>query len=403
MHGNYGSAVIPSSNLFAVLGRTSGEGSVLEIREDSLGLARYVYPVPVRLWGGYAQSAKILAKADSIAVRFQRVIKIWRFGNQTPSKISLSGKETTRLGDTGRLVRLKQEADKNILQVVDAAQRDKTKQILQELEISTDEKLISNVVASGKIKCSADGERVIRQRDWFLSAYQNAPSGLVKLWGPLKPKRGIGMGDIVLHPRLDLFWSGDAVREFSSGRDLVEVDRRFNGGVLRGRGAVWVGASRVVEIADLETGATGSVDASLEAQQLLLWDADAGRVVLKTDAPRAECLCVSPDALWIAEGGSDKRVRIRNSKTLEVEQDFRVHQDGVTGVAWHPSLPLLVTASNDGTIRIWNLTDQKKVEEITAIPKRAITVEISANGFELAEYMSGGTSIRILEPRSFRP
>jgi WD40 repeat protein len=158
-----------------------------------------------------------------------------------------------------------------------------------------------------------------------------------------------------------------------------------------------------VEIADLETGATGSVDASLEAQQLLLWDADAGRVVLKTDAPRADCLCVSPDGLWIAEGGSDKRVRIRNSKTLEVEQDFRVHQDGVTGVAWHPSLPLLVTASNDGTIRIWNLTDQKKVEEITAIPKRAITVEISANGFELAEYMSGGTSIRILEPRSFRP
>jgi WD40 repeat protein len=402
-HGNYGSAIVPSANLFAVLGRTSGEGSVLEIRDVWSGLVRHVYPVPVRLGSGANQAAKILAKADAVAVRFQRVIKIWRFDVNTPSKLSLSGKETARLGDTGRVVRLKQEADKNILEVIDETQSDKKKQIIQELDISEAEKLISNVGSSGRIKCSADGERVIRQRDYFLSAYRNSPSGLVRLWGPLRPKSGQGMGDVVLHPNLDLFWSGGSVREFSSGRDLVQIDRSFKGGVFRGRGAVWVGSSRVAEIADPEGGDTESVDASLEAQQLLLWDANAGQIVLKMDAPKADCLCVSPDALWIAEGGSDKRVRIRSSRTLEVEQDFRVHQDGVTGIAWHPTLPLLVTASNDGTIRIWNLTDKRKVEEIKAIPKRAITLEISASGFELVEYMSNGTSVRILKPRSFQP
>ena len=94
---------------------------------------------------------------------------------------------------------------------------------------------------------------------------------------------------------------------------------------------------------------------------------------------RSECR-----ARWkrIAEAGDDKRLRLRNSKTAEVETDVRVHDRALSSVAWHPTLPFIVTTSADAKLRIWNLPDFKLVQEYR-MRAPGLDVRISPNGKNL--------------------
>jgi WD40 repeat protein len=97
----------------------------------------------------------------------------------------------------------------------------------------------------------------------------------------------------------------------------------------------------------------------------------------------------------------DKRIRIRDSRTLEVEKEFRAHEDAITGIAWHPNAPLLVTTSKDGVTRIWDLVELKKVEEWFGDPSPEVfRLEITTDGLELNEVR--GNQIRVYQPRVFR-
>jgi WD40 repeat protein len=207
------------------------------------------------------------------------------------------------------------------------------------------------------------------------------------------------MTGTALHPTDDLVWTGKVVFAFSSGTELVRVkDRQHDGRQLvLSVCPVWVSSNRVVEMAQKE-----------ESTVLCRWDAQEGKLLNAVDAPYAAWICVSPNGQHIAEAGSDKKVRIRNAETLEVEQELRVHEDSLTGVAWHPSLPLLVTASKDGTTRIWSLRDFKRVEELKRQPRNTtrledlyeVRIEITADGRELNLYRWG--EISIFQPESFQ-
>jgi WD40 repeat protein len=207
------------------------------------------------------------------------------------------------------------------------------------------------------------------------------------------------MTGTALHPTEDLVWTGKVVFAFSSGTELVRVkDRQHEGRNLSSHWPVWVGSNRVVELADKG-----------ESTALCRWDAQEGKLLNAVDAPYAAWICVSPNGQHIAEAGSDKKVRIRNAETLEVEQEVRVHEDSLTGVAWHPALPLLVTACKDGTTRIWSLPDFKRVEELKGQLRNTqhlddlydIRIEITADGRELNLYRGG--EISIFQPESFQP
>lgn len=65
-------------------------------------------------------------------------------------------------------------------------------------------------------------------------------------------------------------------------------------------------------------------------------------------------------AAYRVEGGEDKRVRIHDGRTLEVEHEFRAHERTVTGAGWHPKLPILATR-DEGRVRIWDTETQRKV------------------------------------------
>ncbi|MCB1234605.1 MAG: PQQ-binding-like beta-propeller repeat protein, partial [Verrucomicrobiae bacterium] len=124
----------------------------------------------------------------------------------------------------------------------------------------------------------------------------------------------------------------------------------------------WIdGGTRILGLATTEAhrGLPGS------EEWLMVWDAESGEIVRKMSHPtQMDALAFSPDQKRFAEAGADKRVRIRNTETLEILQEFRAHNGSITGIAWHPDHPILATSSEDLSIRLWNLDTGERLEEL---------------------------------------
>lgn len=98
-------------------------------------------------------------------------------------------------------------------------------------------------------------------------------------------------------------------------------------------------------------------------EQIVLWDTATGRIVRSvTNASITTVACAAPDGRGFVEAGADRNVRLRDAATLEVLREFRVHNAPITALAWHPTRPVLATASEDLVIRLWNLDDGKRLE-----------------------------------------
>jgi WD40 repeat protein len=141
----------------------------------------------------------------------------------------------------------------------------------------------------------------------------------------------------------------------------------------------------------------------------VLWDALTGELLSKTPAPGAVVICASPNGEYIAEAGSDKRVRIRSGRTLEVQQNFRVHETELTGIVWHPRLPFIVTSAKDGLLRVSDANTLQCLEQISTHPfgiypgageYHRFRIEITADGSELNVYRDH--KILVFRPESFR-
>ncbi|MEI7776423.1 MAG: hypothetical protein WCK17_16795, partial [Verrucomicrobiota bacterium] len=77
---------------------------------------------------------------------------------------------------------------------------------------------------------------------------------------------------------------------------------------------------------------------------------------------------------------------------------FRVHDNAVSDVAWHPTLPMLATQSwEDHSVRVWNLKDYRMLEEFTGLQAQG-RMTISPNGRRL---LVTEKKTVVFEPKSF--
>ncbi|KAK6589449.1 coatomer complex beta [Cryptosporidium xiaoi] len=70
------------------------------------------------------------------------------------------------------------------------------------------------------------------------------------------------------------------------------------------------------------------------------------------------CLAYSPSAEkpYIATGSDDKTVRVWDYQTKQCIQVLSGHTKAVRSILYHPQLPLILSCSEDGTIKIWHST-----------------------------------------------
>jgi serine/threonine protein kinase/WD40 repeat protein/tetratricopeptide (TPR) repeat protein len=158
----------------------------------------------------------------------------------------------------------------------------------------------------------------------------------------------------------------------------------------------WSGADRIIGIGTRNLRGTATAE-----ERVFLWDASNGKILNDVrNTASADVIDVAPDGRTFAEGGENKRVRIRDAQTLEVLHEFRAHDAAITAMAFHPTQPVLATGSSDLKVRLWNLTDHSLIEEIRPSADEPVKLAFSPGGSRLASTDRGATVsfLNLIEP-----
>jgi WD40 repeat protein len=128
-----------------------------------------------------------------------------------------------------------------------------------------------------------------------------------------------------------------------------------------------------------------------------LWKANFGSVAALASVPahqKAYAVKFSPDGRWIASGGENKLVTLRDPNTGAVRETLSGHSGQVYDVAFSPDGKRLASASADGTVRIWSVYQGTLLAKYDAFGTRRSnirSVAYSADGREIATGSEDGT------------
>jgi len=142
----------------------------------------------------------------------------------------------------------------------------------------------------------------------------------------------------------------------------------------------WLGEQRLVGLATAR--ATRGVLGSEE--RLVLWDTASGKIAQTvTNRSAMDVLTVAPDGRRFAEAGEDKKVRIRDADTLRVIHEFRAHNERISALAWHPTKPILATASGDLSVKLWDVEAGRQLRALRGPTTPPVRLDFSPGGKRL--------------------
>jgi WD40 repeat protein len=385
---------LPESNLIVTLSQRSDRCVVLQYWHRDTGLLIKSMPLLGNMKGGWMLA--VHPQTGDVAVVNGKKLRCWNFQTSKPlTSFPAYARGFDFLGEPWRLVRTLGSSNDSVVEVLDTRIPDYIK---KSLVISKDVALKNARVTSSEngmvFAVSAPSMTRIYKRNG--EGYSEVFAGTLATVGP----------HLALSRDGARLWTGAAVYDTATGSELCRMDRTGMEVPANVTGiSDWVNAKTIVEIALLKADWPGAPEDAME-RAMVLWDVETGKTLLHMDAPDANGLCISPDTRQICEAGNDMRLRLRNAQTLEVEREFRAHDGAVFDVEWHPKLPLLVSASDDLTVRVWNLKDGHLVEELHGIAsqpdQRPERIAISADGRMLA--VKGGTTpVALYELASAKP
>ena len=384
----------PNGQYVGVLYWRSILGSVFEIRDAANGALIEAHPFVNKRASGGRTNLRIACSGTAFVIGFPKRILGWRFGKASP--VEWTKPYTSRLNFGSMLPMKEGTRVARISQKPGGAQTELWISPFGDLDHEKNAPI--NFPGDGWYGATdAFGVRLtaFQPSSNMVAGYRVRGDGLEEVWAPRK----MGGAYFALPaPTADRLWAAANVVEFSTGNivaplklDSLEFVRL---GVRMEKSITWVGDEHLAG-AVLRTGA--NVDQAQE-RLLAIWSAQTGELLAQSPANQIRSIAASPDARWVVEGGEDKRVRIRNGRTLAVEYEFRAHERAVTGVAWHPQLPLLVTR-DEGCVRIWNTQTWRKEEEFT-LELGDGALHIQGNGTRLS--VSDDGRVELYEPASFR-
>jgi len=158
-----------------------------------------------------------------------------------------------------------------------------------------------------------------------------------------------------------------------SGESQLKIPVNMQNGVFAGKGGNIIGLIPKKR------------SASTAADELWQLDGQTGRPLLtNTFAFRGNCLKASADRTLVAVGGADQMVHIFEADTLKETASFRVHDDEVTAVAFHPTRKVIATASMDGSVKLWDYTTKQLVNYFLGMQGTPVCLAFSPDGHWLA-------------------
>jgi len=121
---------------------------------------------------------------------------------------------------------------------------------------------------------------------------------------------------------------------------------------------------------DTNTFASGSLDRSIRVWGL---GSPVPHYTLEGHEQGVNCIDYYPsgDKPYILSGADDKTVKIWDYQTKSVVHSLEGHSHNVCAVLFHPKLPLIASASEDGTVRLWQSTTYRAESTLNYSMERA--------------------------------
>jgi len=136
---------------------------------------------------------------------------------------------------------------------------------------------------------------------------------------------------------------------------------------------------------DTNTFASASLDRTVKVWGLTNSDGGAN---FSLEGHERGCNCVDyypgGDKPYLISGADDTQIRIWDYQTKSCVQVLEGHSNNVSAVCFHPRLPLIVSASEDGTVRLWHSTTYRAETTLNYGMERAWALASTPDSNKLA-------------------
>ena len=211
-----------------------------------------------------------------------------------------------------------------------------------------------------------DGKRIAALTD----------SGLV-LWEPVANKRELIPVPELRHASI-VDWSPDGKQIAAFSRlggpimlwNSADGKLRAFGPSLKQWGVCWSPDSTKV--------AASSIN-----HTLLVWDVATGRLAGQYRSPRStltEAIAFSPDGRWLASGWDNGEIHVLNAKDLTNAFVLPGHDNQVVALGWTKNGSTLISASWDGTIKLWDVDRHNLITTLTGHHAGIHSLSLSPDG-----------------------
>jgi WD40 repeat protein len=170
--------------------------------------------------------------------------------------------------------------------------------------------------------------------------------------------------------RLAAIFQAGGVQVFSTktGELQLRVTGRFEHAVFAGgEGNLIALNARTVKADDVEN-------------DLVLLDAKGRTLGTVSNHFRVNALAASSGRAIVAIGGTDQTVHVYDAATLQERIAFRAHDGDIGALAFHPTAPIIASASIDGSVKLWDYRSGKLLGYFLGLGGMPFTLSFSPNG-----------------------
>jgi len=118
---------------------------------------------------------------------------------------------------------------------------------------------------------------------------------------------------------------------------------------------------------------------------LICWDTETQEVIKELVLPvPTRALATSGNGSQFTIAGTDRSIEVYDAGTLENKLKFRAHDGSITNLVYHPTMPVIASASDDLSVRLWNAENGQLLKIFLGPINEVRSLAFNASGSRLA-------------------